>query len=394
MVEATFIKQLLIGIIIILVILNILFFLALTANHFIGNNKHKNKQLLKEKYTEIIVDILMIDKTHNFQNIKLKNQMEYETFAEVCIDLLVAFPDKLEKIHFLVFESGLFEYLKKASYYKKWDKKFYAIEKIGYLRIDALKEFFIEMYSSETLQEIKISLLISMSLVADIRTVRFITYAASKHTYLSPKLIEYIYTNTLKSLINRQDQKHENVIIKSSDGKYNIEKQIKEKNDEIQSFIGFLIKIKDDQVISKNIKISIIDAIGICKLEEAENVLIDYYYNFQEDIDIKSACLRAFGEFKSKNSNYLIVKSMEDSNWILRNISAKIAIKLGKDIIPNLNTLLYDKSYNVRLNSAKSLLMLGSEGADVLMQELQSEDKFVRNTVRFVIDIKDKVSYV
>ncbi|MFN8579042.1 MAG: HEAT repeat domain-containing protein [Candidatus Sericytochromatia bacterium] len=393
MVETSFIKPLLLLLIVILGFLNIVLFSTISINHFWKSSIYKRKKELKEKYSEIMIDGIFNNEIDS-KKIKLSRKIEYETFIEICIDLIVSFPDKMFLIHKAIFETNTYQYLRKNTYSKEWDKKFYAIEKLGYLKLDALKEILIELYSSEELLELKINILIAMSMIADIKIARFITYALSKDVYLSPKLIEFLYVNIFKNMIKRKDIENENVIIKDIKGKYILETHIKEKTNDIDSFIYFFNKIREDDNITKLIKISIIDAIGVAKLEEAENSIVDYYYYYQDDIDIRSACIRAFGEFKSKNTDHLIIKAMDDKDWILRNTSAKVSVKIGKSILPNLNKLLYDKSYNVRLNSAKSLSMIGQEGLNVLAKELKSEDKFVRETAQFILDLKGKASYV
>jgi HEAT repeat protein len=116
--------------------------------------------------------------------------------------------------------------------------------------------------------------------------------------------------------------------------------------------------------------------------------------NFQiygEHAEMKITAIRALGKLGGDGAEEIVRDCFADPDWRVRAVAAGSAFLCNSDVLPLLRKLLYDPVYFVRINASKSIARFGESGLLALEAEADSQDKFVRDTVRFILE--DKVRY-
>lgn len=345
-----------------------IFFLAITVlalfsililHKLVTEKNEKKKGGYIDKYKNLLNQYL------ENKDVRIKqplNNMQYEALADVCIDKLSKNSKEMEtKIKkFIKEETFLVEHYKKMVKSSSWLKRFIAIEKIGFFMLDDLKEFFTETINNDQSLEVRAKAVWALSLVADEKALNIITKKLLPEISQSSKFNEYIYTNVIRSL---------------------------KKKNMAQIFITFLHDIKKDETILSLIKRDLIEACGSAGLFEAENTINEYFSDYSDDVLIKVACIRALGKIAYSGTCKAIIAGLNDKDWRVRTVSAKAAsICHDFSIISQVQRLLYDPVFYVRINAAKTLAKLGENGLSALRNEVNSKDRFVRDTVRYILE--------
>ena len=120
-------------------------------------------------------------------------------------------------------------------------------------------------------------------------------------------------------------------------------------------------------------------------LNQASRIILDLFFHFDEDAAIKIASMRALGRLKCPEFCGVVTSALFHRDWRVRASAAQAAGMCKEGAIPHLRNLLYDDFYYVRINAAKSLVHSGERGIALLESEMDSEDRFVRDTVRFML---------
>jgi hypothetical protein len=360
--EPNFIYSILIKVISIIFLIIVILLVFLLMNTVYYNNKEQKRKKLFTRYIEVISGYLTGEPV---EIEKLNSGFEFEVFAEVADHTMLDFSkEQTQIIHFLLDRLEVIDYLKKraASYFSI--TRHNAIEILGYLKMPSIKIFLMDRLGKEPVQKNQVKILIALSFIADWQILNLITQKLTlllnRENIISVKLVEHIYTNIIKSL--------------------------KTKNMMVQ-FMEFFSSMKNSELVPGLIKKNIMDAAGSMGLKEATMVLIDYYYS-SRDIEIKAAGVRNLGLIGAPEGRKVIIDAMQSESWVLRLVGAKAALICGPGAKHNLRALLSDPHYKVRINSAKTLALLGNEGKEVLLNEINSKDNFVRDTVKFVLDMK------
>jgi HEAT repeat protein len=330
------------------------------------NNVYYNwKEKKRKKYYDKYIDIISSYITGEAVEIeKLTDNLEFETFADVCDNTMLDFSgEQAKKVHLLLDRLGVIDFYKKRSQAYSKLTRHNAIEKLGFFKMPALKLFFMDLLKKEPKEKNRVRILLALSFIADWETLHIITDRLTeklkKQNLVTAKLLEHIYTNIIKAFKDRNM---------------------------LTQFMDFFAELKNSDKVPVIIKREIINACGALHLKEAVPVLVDFYNNL-DDIEIKAAVVRALGRIGAPEGRNVIVNALESDSWILRLVGAKSAGVCGPIAKHNLRTLLSDSHYHVRLNAARALAGLGSEGLAVLRGERNSEDAFTRDTVKYVLDL-------
>lgn len=338
-------------------IISVLLFLIILILHKL-HVEAQNKQ--KENYKKIFIELI-----NNYfvdQNYKVtidNNALAYETFAEVSIELFLTISgDSQTYIKDLNKKLGIIDFYKKQINSNIWLKKFQAIEKLGFLKLAEEKAYFLTLLEREERLVVKQKLLWALSLIADEEILFAITKVLSTLETSSAKFNEYLYSNIIQEFCSKEIE---------------------------DRFVSFLNKIKTDENIPQILKRDIIEACGSTTLYKSAKQIIEYCFIYQQNPNIKISCIRALGKLANTQGEKLIKVALSDIDWRVRAVAAQSAEFCSNAIIPDLQKLLADKEYYVRLNACKTLSKLGSEAKEILSQELNSENKLVRDMAHFAL---------
>jgi HEAT repeat protein len=317
---------------------------------------HKKKNYIK-RYKDMIKQYLKDGSLAQNPDTNL----EYEAFAEASIDILSDSRGPLEdKIKNLLKETSTVEHYKKIASSSSWIKRFFAIEKLGFFRMEDLKDFFTEIIHKDRSPEVRAKALWALSFIADGEALDFITQVLASKGSESSKFNEYIYTNIIRSF---------------------------KKKNLIPILIGFLNEVKEDESVPVVIKRDLIEACGSESLSEAADIISVYFSRYSHDVRMRIACIRALGRIGEPASCNVVMRGLLDNEWRVRAVSAKAASICTPDkVIPEIQRLLYDPVFFVRINAAWTLALLGKKGLSVLKNELDSHDSFVRDTARNILE--------
>lgn len=349
-------KEILLYAILFLLATVLILFTTLIFHKIYTERKEKKKKYLKNEYNLEINQYLARGKS----NLKWpRTKLEHESLGETCIDLLLSVsPESEKKMKELIKALPLIEYYQRLAESSSWIKRFYAIEKLGFLMQDELKDYFLGIINKEKSPYVKAKAVWSLSLIADEDALSKITHILPSEIPLSSKFNEYIYTNIIRSF---------------------------QKKALIDRFLFYLEALINDDKTPLILKRDIIEACGSSGLKEAEKTITHYFHHLRSHPQIRITSIRALGKLKSPEAHKAVLAGFADEDWRVRAVSAEAASSCNKGVIPHLQTLLYDKFYYVRINATKTLVQFGQQGQLALQSEMNSKDKFVRETVRFYL---------
>jgi len=333
----------------------LLFFLLIT--HKLGTDfRDWKRRRLKTRYAAYLRKFLLgRDGTILYP----RGKLAYATLSSLCIERLESSSreDRALVQHYIR-GARLVEYYRKRAGSSSLPKRFHAIKTLGYFALDELKPEFTGILEGDEPDEIKGAAVWALSRIADEEVLARITQTLSADISLSSKFNEYVFSNVIRSFKDK---------------------------DITGAFIAFLKKLKGDRRVSPVLKRDVIEACGACGLVEASRPIVDLFFAADDQPAIKIACMRALGRLECEEYAGVVTSALFHNDWRVRSQAAQAASGCRDSAVPQLRLLLYDDYYYVRINAARSLLMLGQEGLSMLRSERDSDDPFVRDTVRFML---------
>lgn len=332
-------------------------FTFLVTHKLAAEIREKRKLRYKQAYIAIISGF-QVDS--GSRPARPKTALEYQALTEVCIDVFLSITgDTAVKLKELIQSLSLVSYYKRMASSRSWIKRHNAVEKLGFFRLPELREYFLTLLEKEKRHEVRARILWALSLIADPATLNTITEALTREASKSSKFNEYVYANIIQSF--REDGMTD-------------------------EFVAFLERIRFDESIPSLLKRDIVEACGSSGLHEAIHVMASYFSLDPDNAELKITSVRALGKLGGSGANEIINQGFEHSDWRIRAVSAGSAHLCGEEVVPSLRKLLYDQVYYVRINASKSLARFGEAGLAALEGEVNSPDRFVRDTVRFILE--------
>ncbi len=291
--------------------------------------------------------------------VRPRSKLGHEVLSALCIEKLqTSSEEDTEEIKQYIRGSFIAEYYRRMAESSAMPKRFHAVKRLGNFSLGELKQYFKDSLLKEKTDEVKGAIVWAMSRIADTSTLDWITLVLSTEISLSSKYNEYVYSNLIRSF------KSKGIIV---------------------SFLAFMERLVADKSFPLILKRDIIEACGSSGLKEASRLIVDFFFNSDGDPPIKIACMRALGKLDCPEYSGVVTSALFHNDWRVRSQAAQAASACGEAAIPHLKNLLYDDYYYVRINAARSLSQLGDGGLSMLRSEMNSNDCFVRDTVRFML---------
>lgn len=332
------------------------FLFILIFQKFYINIKEKRNQYFKFKHNLKIRKYLLGVK----EKIKKpRSKLEYEALAELCIGLLSSLErEDRKRLKEYIQQSGLVSYYKRRAGFSSLRKKLNSLKKLGYFQLKELKDYFLEYFYPDQKEEIRWEIIKALSFIADKEVLKKITEELSSGILPSGKYCEYVYTNIIQSFKSQKI---------------------------IPEFLYFLGEIKGKNLVPLDLKKSILEACGTAGLKEASSLIKDYYFCYVEKAEMRITCMRVLGKLRSPELCGIVTTRLFDPDWRVRAVAARSAFMCNGRGVSHLRNLLYDEHYYVRINAAQTLASLGEDGLAVLRSEINSKDKFVQDTVKYML---------
>jgi hypothetical protein len=333
----------------------LLFFILIFHKLFIEFTERR-KRHLHSRYSSSMRKFLL---GRDGMIVSPRSKLGHEVLSALCIEKLQSAPEEdQEIIKQYIRGSSLVDYYRKMAESSAMPKRFHAIKRLGNFSLDELKPYFEESILEEKTDEVKGAIVWAVSRIADENTLGWITRILSEDISLSSKYNENVYSNLILCFKGRGI---------------------------IGTFLTYMERLIADRSLPIILKRDIIEACGSSGLHEASRLIVDFYFNSDDHPAIKIACMRALGKLECPECSGVVTSALFHDDWRIRSQAAQAASACRKDAIPQLRHLLYDEYYYVRINAAKSLSQLGSDGLSLLESEMNSSDPFVRDTVRFML---------
>lgn len=130
------------------------------------------------------------------------------------------------------------------------------------------------------------------------------------------------------------------------------------------------------------------------KYENASEDIYKLLIKNNSDKEVKITCIKYFSNIKYLKSKDILVTLLSDKNWEIRAISASALKKYkSKDVIENLQKSIKDSDWYVRQNSARSLYYLVNE-KDKLQSIINGEDKYASDSIVSILSEEYENEYV
>jgi len=351
-------KRLLICSIIVMAAIVVILFIALISHKIYVESRERKIKRLKELFIAATNRKLM---EPGAEIRKERDRMHFEVLGDVIIDMLASITGEMEeKAKDFARELGIGEHFRKRAMSRLWSRRVMAIEKLGFLRLPEMRDFYHGLLKAESDKEILARTVLALSFIAeDVADIRAINQVLKNPLFKSSKFCEYVYTNILKSL---------------------------RKGGREEIFTDFLVSLKDDASIPLVLKKDIVEACGSDMFYPAKGVIMKYFYHFSDDAGMKIACVRALGRLGGEDICGVMKDCLKEKDWRVRAVASKNAHICGEEAIDSLRKALGDKNYYVRINSAMALSMLGEKGISALREELKSDDRFSRDVSNSILN--------
>ncbi len=347
----------------IIITINVLLF-AVTFLLFLVLLFHKLHVERRAKKLEQLRETYLADLAHRFYDPSHpvhppQTFLEYEALGNVVATMLVNVSGEMaENIRRCVRELGVDVHYREMLGSRRWVRRFIAVEKLGYFRFPELKPVFESVLAGEKDSRIIPKAVWALSLIAQRTDLPTINRILRDPLFMSGKFNEYIYTNIIRSF-----REHEQDAL----------------------LVEVLDELMADPELPVLLKRDIIQACGAEMFFSAQKMVLSCFTRFRDVAEMRIACIRTLERFSAVDEEWLLTECLRDPDWRIRGVAAKNAHLYSPDIISPLRNLLHDESYHVRINSAHALAKMGEAGLDVLVEETQSEDRFVRDVSQYVL---------
>lgn len=282
---------------------------------------------------------------------------DYAAYSEAIASVLDSFEGEVaEKATRLISQLGIDGHYRRLARHRIWYKRGNAIDILSAFRLKSNKEFFLAVFRSEPVADVKYRIIYGLSRLtrehADIRTL---AHMLSSLPYMTAKYTEDIFYNIITAL--------------KADGKE-------------QEFGLFMAEILHDKGVLNLVKRDCLTACFTASCERGRAVLKEYYRHHPEEPEILIAAVKALariGDFS------LMREAMINPDWRVRLAALKYAHYCCADMIPELKAMLKDKAYHVRLNAALALAQAGEKGRAALKEAAASEDRFAAAAAAYAL---------
>jgi HEAT repeat protein len=198
-----------------------------------------------------------------------------------------------------------------------------------------------------------------------------------------------LYLSSFEALSRIASSANESGIVRSL-----IAKKTVERTKIIELLLGFgnsinpvLIGLLSDGSLTPAEKRLIVDLLSARSIMESSQAILELAES-TDDMELKIACIKAFGTFEDPEGLPFLTASLNSKNWVLRSQAAKAIGRIGhEEALPLLkDKLLHDPKYWVRLYSAISMKNMSSAGRDELNKiREQSDSKAVNSFIDYVL---------
>ncbi|GEM_PF-6896551 len=351
-------KEVLILIVLTLFALNALMFIATIVHRLYVDYRDRKYDRSYKKFRRYVEEVC----GGGDLRIKPSGTVEYEALTDVLIDFLRETSYSAEEcVLRIAEESGVINFLRRQANSFLLNTRVTALERLGYLNDSwAEKEIRKRILESERgWLAGRLAFAYSL-LVYDLERLKFLMDAVSKSKEMSFKYLELIWENIITNF--KRTGKVEDLI----------------------SYIDEeLTRYKDYERVLR----AMVETAGMLRERSFAPLIEKIHDLFAEDDLMVLSTLRSLGTIESPAYCRLFLRSVSHRDWRIRAVACKYAYLCPFEVaIDKLRERLADESYYVRINAGKALASFGHCSMKVLKELAQSEDRFARDTARYLLE--------
>jgi len=287
--------------------------------------------------------------------------IEYEALADLFVFLIrrdgFYITDCLRR---LARDLGLIDYLWQQTRSFFLNTRVTAFERLGYLRVEEAGPVLKGLIQEEKREWVAGRFSFAYSfLVRDREDLSFLIEVLANLKEISFKFIELIWTNILDNF----------------------------RSDRRKILRDFILREMIGSSQRWHVLRSFVEAVGFAGEREFIPIIREIYDRTKRDTLMRISCLRALGMLRYEDYCDLFLKNVDHPDWRVRAVVCKYASLCPfQTIIGSLRARLSDPNYYVRVNAGKAIASFGKQSEGVLREILESEDKFARDTARYLLE--------
>ena len=331
---------------------------------------------------------------------------DYEAYSEAVSSILESFEGEIAgRAIQLIYKFKVDLHFQRLCANPVWFKRAHAVDILSALKLEKNRNFFPDLFRTETSKEVKYRIIYGLSLIPrDREYVYTLARLLSTLPYLTAKYTEDVFLNAITALRNAGKE---------------------------EEFNFFLQRILKDPEILTLVKRDCLSACHAANCVQNAPVIKDYYSTFKDEPEIVIASIKTLagmGDFS------VVPEALHHKDWRVKLTALKYAHLCKPDIFPDHNTLLHDPeyhfavlpdilrdkdwrtkladlrtahlgnsgilkelkpllhdpNYHIRLNAALALSRIGRLGLEILRDERTSPDKFAAEVAKFALDSAGK----
>lgn len=363
-VDPVLLKEILWKVFLFLLSLDILLFVITVVHRAYVDLKEKRYRRAYEKYTDQITMFVFYGEEID----PPRGAVEKEAFGDVCIEVVKKFKGEVkDKVKELAKRYSIVEYYLRQTRSLVIHRRVVSYEKLAYLGVYEIKDKLKEVIEKEDREWVVERLLFAYSLlVEDLGELDFLFSKLGYFKNVSFKFAEFLWFNIIESFFNRDD-------------------------------FGDLLKFVRERFLKRKDKFMIrafVEALGNKRLFKGIDFVLEVYRELKEDVLTRISCIRAFGLIGYEGFCKIFKENVEHPDWRVRAVICKFAHLCSWDVVGDLLIKrLGDENYYVRINAGKALVFFRSKAKSVLEELLEAEDRFVRDTARYLLQELEVVGH-
>lgn len=335
---------------------------ALVVHKTIVERRERREAQLKSRYLALMI-LALGEKRHAVA--RPETREEYAALADVLIYLMTgASKAELGAIRATVRDCGIARFFSdRLARSRFWITRYKLIEKLGFLRLPELAPLFRSVIDNDHEdRHVAGKATWALSLICTEEDLPHILARVSLPDFMSAKFNEHLFVNIIHSFRDAG------------------------RTGRLLELFGELL---EKEPVPLLVKRDFIEACGGAGLAEARQLVVSSMRRYADSPEMRIAALRSLQKLGGETLDLVVLDGLADPDWRVRAVAAKSVERCSDRVVGALERALGDQSYYVRVNAALSLAHKGEAGRAALERQRSSQDRFVREVSRYVMQERD-----
>ncbi len=356
LIEGITLKNLLLWSILTLLFADILLFVFTVLHRTMADRRAKLYRRYYDMFTDQVVGAIYGSKEVS----EPRTRIQKEALGDVCIEIARKFTGMERDMALkIAVEKGVVAYYirKTRSFFLPAKVVYY--EKLGFLkRYEIKKQLKNDIVKTGREWAVGRMCFAYSLIVENVDDVKFLVERLSYLRSISFKFLEFMWVNIIDNL-----------------------------RGQLEDLLSFAETYLVSEPAREEILRAFVESCGNLRLTQAVSFILKVYRTYRENNIMRLSCIRALGNLNFVDFLTIFEENVNHPDWRIRAVLCRFAhLCPYEEIVDDLKRLLGDESYYVRINAGRSLLFFKDKVREVLEELLVSEDPFVRDTARYLLE--------